>query len=206
MLNTCVVQTKNFFWLDFDGFRVLMPYYLYALANIFSKPNVERNVRVASIELLSSIISFPNIFGQSTLALRLPKDLESKMDILLDSKGKTLPEITTYAAVKHYISQILLKALRSDDLNNMPLFGCLLLHYYEVADDDTDFAHQVIEALSKQLTNAKDTKVLIAIFRTFSGFASLFNKIPHNFEVILFKKQYKTFFELVLMNRKQMPS
>ena len=62
-------------------------------------------VREACIVILQSIVSLPNYFGQTKFSLKLPKDIQTKLEMTLQpetkesAKSKPLPEITTYSAV-----------------------------------------------------------------------------------------------------------
>ncbi len=59
-------------------------------------------VRAACVAILNTIICYGGYFGQTKLSLKLPKDLHSKEEALLQpdtGKSKPLPELTNYYAV-----------------------------------------------------------------------------------------------------------
>lgn len=144
---------------------------------------------MSCIEILSCLISLPNLFGKTTLAIKLPKEIEAKQESLLldSSKAKPLPELTTYSAVKLHITQLLIKILRTEDnpTNLQALLWCIVLHHYEVLDEGTEFEHNVIDIiLTKFSSNPWAPKVMLSALRTLCAFSQGYHKLPHNNEVL----------------------
>jgi hypothetical protein len=98
-----LLSSRSFFLHELDGCRALVPYFIYAISTVLTKGREIEAVREACITLLGSIVSLSNYFGQAKFTMKLPKEVQLKLESLLQvessSKSKALPEIVTYSTV-----------------------------------------------------------------------------------------------------------
>eukprot|EP01119_Soliformovum_irregulare_P013034 TRINITY_DN3433_c0_g4_i1.p1 TRINITY_DN3433_c0_g4~~TRINITY_DN3433_c0_g4_i1.p1 ORF type:complete len:1246 (+),score=344.03 TRINITY_DN3433_c0_g4_i1:113-3850(+) len=195
VLIACLVHNRDFFTQELEGCRILVPYFVYAISGQLTKTksNFEHilpfdQVREACISILGSLLSLSGFYGQTKMATRIAKEAQVKQEQLLSSEKESklppLPEITTYSALKPYLTQILLKGLRAEsDPNNISqLLWLMVVHLHEIVEDPQafDFAHGAIEIILSRTTGSNNwpIKVMISAYKVLGNFVTLAPRLP----------------------------
>eukprot|EP01114_Cavostelium_apophysatum_P012293 TRINITY_DN2733_c0_g1_i3.p1 TRINITY_DN2733_c0_g1~~TRINITY_DN2733_c0_g1_i3.p1 ORF type:complete len:1100 (-),score=286.84 TRINITY_DN2733_c0_g1_i3:2012-5311(-) len=204
VLVSALLCTTNFFAWELEGSRVLIPYFLYAVAaqltktkTTFDFPMSFDHLRRACIKIFGTIISMANFFGGTELAFRLPKEFHAKLEASVsgsDPKAKPLPEITTYSLIRSYMTALLLKTLRIE--SNPETLEMLLwtsfVQLCEISDNlnedpataqQTDFHRQLVDlVLMKIKEYAWSQNVNLAAFKVMSAISSVYSTLPDSAE------------------------
>jgi hypothetical protein len=104
--------------------------------------------------------------------------------------------------VKLYVSQIILKGLKSETFpaNTEMLLWLAIVNLFEVIDDTSDFAHLAIELILSKIKNSSwPPRVILVAFRVLSTMTKVYQKIPNRSDVNII-----TFLALMTLFRKQL--